>query len=64
MSLMFDLTGVLGDNKATNFSAMLLRLAFKADPENRAKLAKGFPNAVKMVEAYKKGGVILDLDYD
>ena len=64
MSLKFDMLSVTGDNKATNFSAMLLRLIFKADPQNREKLRKGFPNAVRMVERFKDGLPPLDLPYD
>lgn len=65
MSLQFDLHDLVnGSGKQTNFSTMLLKLIFKADLRNLELLRKGFPNAVSMVEHYKKTGTILDLDYD
>lgn len=53
-----------GDDRQTNFGTMLLKLIFKADVVNRAKLAMSFPNAVKTVEQYQKTGEILDLEAD
>jgi len=65
MSLKIDMENVVnGPDNATNFGAKLIRLIFKADQSNRAKLAKGFPNAVNMVQEYKHNGTIIDLPYD
>jgi len=35
---------------SSNFMSMLFSLISKADSENRARLAKGFPTAVKVFE--------------
>lgn len=64
MPLNYDMYNVTHENDATNFSAMLLRLIFKADLANRLKLRQSFPSAVKMVDEYQKTGEILDLEYD
>tara|TARA_Y100000310_G_scaffold342848_1_gene447857 strand:- start:114 stop:287 length:174 start_codon:yes stop_codon:yes gene_type:complete len=39
--------------EGTWFSAHLLRLIGKADKDNRAKLALGFPKEVKALEKYR-----------
>ena len=65
MSLEVDFRNVLnGRIGIDNFGAELIRLIFKADRINRAKLKQVYPNAVKMVEHYNKTGEILELDYD
>ncbi len=38
------------------FTAQLLRLIFKADPANRARLAKGFPDEVAIIEFWGEIG--------
>ena len=55
---------VYGNENATNFHALLFRLLLKADNHNLELLRKGFPNAVSMVERYKKSGLIWNLPYD
>ena len=65
MSLQYDLHEIVeGSDRQTNFSTMLLELIFKADINNREKIRKGFPNAVKMIETYKHTGEIANLGYD
>ena len=65
MSLEVDFRNVLnGRNDINNFNSELIRLIWRADRINRAKLKQVYPNAVKMVEHYKKTGEILELDYD
>lgn len=65
MPMNLDMQLVLkGDSSATNFTALLLELIFKADRRNFALLRLGFPNAVEMVECYQQTGEILDLEYD
>lgn len=65
MSIKLDLDRIVnGSNNQTNFTSQLLRLIFKADLTNRAKLARGFPNAVHAVEHYIDTGEILNLDQD
>ena len=64
MSLEVDFRNVLNRNDFTNFGAQLIRLIFKADLINRAKLKQVYPNPMKMVEHYKKTGEVLELDYD
>lgn len=41
-------------NPADNFTVLLLRLIAKSDSTNRAKLARGYPEAVKAVEIYQR----------
>lgn len=65
MPLSIDLENIVkGKNDATNFSAMLMRVVFKADRRNKAKLANEFPNLVKTVEVFQSTGEILNLPYD
>jgi len=65
MSYNIDLNKIVNSgDKQTNFSTMLLKLVFKADRLNRAKLARAFPNAVEMVERFQQFGEILDLEDD
>ena len=55
---------VNGRPGATNFTARLLRLIFKADGRHKEMLGQVFPNAVKMVDTYQDTGEILSLPYD
>jgi len=56
-----DLDNIInGKNKATNFGSHLLRLIFKADSENRDKLRRIYPAAVRAVQHYKDTGEITD----
>lgn len=65
MSLKIDLDNIVnGKNDATNFAAQLMRIVFKTDPINRAKLRCVFPNLVKTVRHFMDTGEILDLPYD
>lgn len=65
MPLNIDLDNIVnGKNDATNFSTQLMRIVFKADIRNKAKLAREYPNLVKMVTTYQTTGEILDLPYD
>jgi hypothetical protein len=65
MSLQVDLHFIVnGPDSQTNFGTQLLKLIMKADESNRAKLAKGFPNAVETVREWKATGVIPDLERD
>lgn len=65
MSIYADMKHMVdGDDRQTNFGTMLLKLIFKADIENRARLAVSYPNAVKTVERYKETGEILNLEDD
>ena len=65
MSLKFDMEQIVnGPNDQTNFGSWLLKLIFKADICNLTKLRSAFPNAVQVVETYRKTGEILDLPDD
>ena len=65
MSQVFDLKNSLnGESNITNFHKLLFDLILKADNHNLYLLRQAFPNAVDMVEEYKKNGVIIDLPYD
>lgn len=65
MSLKIDLENIVeGKNDATNFSAQLMRVVFKADFANKGKLRQVYPNLVETVERYQKAGEKLDLSYD
>ena len=65
MSLKIDLDNIVeGKNDATNFSTQLMRIVFKADIINRAKLHSVFPNLVATVQAFMDTGEKLDLPYD
>lgn len=65
MSLKIDLDNIVnGKNDATNFSAQLMRIVFKADSRNIFKLRNEYPNLVKTVLGFHETGEILDLPYD
>ena len=65
MSIKFDLDCIVnGSDNQTNFTTQLLKLIFKADQMNRAKLARAFPNAVLTVIQYQDTGEIMDLEQD
>lgn len=65
MPLKIDLENIVkGRDDATNFSAQLMRIVFKVDRRNRAKLAREYPNLVRTVTEYQETGEILDLPYD
>lgn len=65
MSLKNDLDNIVnGKNDATNFSTQLMRIVFKADMSNKAKLYTVYPNLVTTVGRYQDTGEILDLPYD
>jgi len=65
MSIKIDLDCIVnGSDNQTNFTTLLLRLIFKANPSNKAKLARGFPNAVHAVDHWHTTGEILDLNQD
>lgn len=67
MTLKTDLYDIVnGANKATNFSSQLMRIVFKADMSNRAKLHTLYPNLVRTVQHWKDTDTeeILDLPYD
>lgn len=65
MSLKIDLANIVdGRNDATNFSAQLMRIVFKADGANKGKLRQVYPNLVATVEAYQTTGARLNLPYD
>lgn len=65
MSLEIDLDNIVnGKNDATNFSTQLMRIVFKADIINKAKLYAVYPNLVRTVEHYQEFGEKLDLPYD
>ena len=53
--LAIDMDNAVNYPKADNFTVLLLRLILKADSDNRAKLAMGFPEEVKMVQRYRDG---------
>ncbi|MBU2249762.1 MAG: hypothetical protein KKD77_23650 [Gammaproteobacteria bacterium] len=64
MSLQIDLREIINEGIQTNFGTKLLWLCLKADDCNIEKIRLGFPNAVQMVEVWRKEGKILDLPYD
>ncbi len=65
MPLKIDLENIVeGKNDATNFSAQLMRIVFKADIINKAKLHTVYPNLVRTVQQYMDTGEKLDLPYD
>ena len=65
MTTKYDLDCIVnGNDNQTNFTTQLLKLIFKADPMNTAKLAQGFPNTVHAVKHYKNTGEILDVPPD
>lgn len=65
MSLKMDLENITeGKNDFTNFDTQLMRIVFKADVINKAKLHTVFPNLVRTVQAFMDTGEKLDLPYD
>ncbi|GAI96623.1 unnamed protein product [marine sediment metagenome] len=65
MPLKIDLENIVeGKNDFTNFSAQLMRIVFKADIINKAKLSTVYPNLVRTVQHYMDTGEKLDLPYD
>jgi len=65
MSLKNDLVNIVeGKNDATNFAAQLMRIVFKADSANKAKLRQVYPNLVDTVDTFQTSGKQLDLPYD
>lgn len=65
MPLKIDLDNIVnGKNDFTNFSTELMRIVFKADVINKAKLFSVFPNLVRTVQTFMETGDILDLEYD
>lgn len=65
MPLKIDLENIVeGDNDFTNFSTQLMRIVFKADVANKARLRKSFPNLVRTVQTFMDTGEKLDLPYD
>lgn len=65
MPLKIDLENIVeGKDDFTNFGAQLMRIVFKADMGNKAKLKTVFPNLVKTVQTYIDTGEKLDLPYD
>lgn len=65
MSYKIDLNNIVnGRNDATNFSTQLMRIVFKADRRNLAKIENEYPNLVRTVQHYKFTGEILDLPGD
>jgi hypothetical protein len=53
MSLMIDLKNAVENAKFDNFTVLLFRLMLKSDSENMAKLSRGFPVEVRMVEIFR-----------
>ncbi|GAI62633.1 unnamed protein product [marine sediment metagenome] len=65
MPLKIDLENIVeGKNDFTNFSTQLMRIVFKADIINKAKLHTVYPNLVRTVQQYMDTGEKLDLPYD
>ena len=65
MSLRNDLENIVeGKNDATNFSAQLMRVVFKADSANKWRLRQQYPNLVNTVARYQTTSEKLDLPYD
>ena len=61
MSIKIDMEIMLnGDDHQTNFGTKLLKLIFKADQFNKARLALGFPQEVIAVEHYQRTGEIIE----
>lgn len=52
--LSIDLKNAIGDRTIDNFTCLLFRLILKADSENRAQLAKGYPVQVEMANIFQK----------
>ncbi len=65
MSIKIDLSQIVnGGTPQDNFTSQLLLLIMKADLANKAKIARGFPNAVTAVEHWFDTEEILDLPQD
>jgi len=64
MSYKIDLDNIVNGKNATNFSAQLMRIVFKADVINKAKLHSVYPNLVRTVQQFMDTGEILDLPDD
>jgi len=65
MPYKIDLDNIVnGKNDATNFSSQLMRIVFKADVINKAKLHTVYPNLVRTVQQFQDTGEILDLSAD
>lgn len=65
MSYRIDLDIIVnGKNNATNFSSQLMRIVFKTDVINKAKLHTVYPNLVRTVQQFMDTGEILDLPDD
>ena len=65
MPLKIDLENIVeGKNDFTNFSTQLMRIVFKADVINKAKLHTVYPNLVRTVQTFMDTGEKLDLPYD
>ena len=65
MSLKNDLENIVErKNDATNFSAQLMRVVFKADSANKWRLRQVYPNLVNTVDRFQMTGTKLDLPYD
>jgi hypothetical protein len=52
--LRIDLRNAIEDKRVDNFTCLLFRLILKADSENRAQLAKGYPVQVEMANIFQK----------
>ncbi len=50
------------DNSADNFTCKLFQLFLKADNQNFSQLAKVYPIEASMVYAYRKTGVIPEVE--
>jgi len=65
MSYKIDLDIIVnGKNDRDNFSAQLMRIVFKSDRRNIAKLRNEYPNLVETVQHFKETGDVLDLPND
>ena len=67
MSLRHDVKN-LNNPEADNFHVQLLRLMMKADPSNRARLERAFPNTAKMLRLWQESPTgneeLPDIPYD
>ena len=65
MPLIYDLKNIVeGKNDATNFATQLMRIVFKSDMANKAKLRTVYPNLVRTVTTFMETGEKLNLPYD
>ena len=58
-SLAIDLKNAVSRGHEDNFTCLLFRLLLKADSDNTAKLALGFPIEARMIEIYRTRCVYL-----